>query len=149
MQLAALAVAAAAVAAVVAGCGSSGGGEATGAGSDWSTNGGTMSNQRYSTLDDIDTSNVSQLKGVWRTHLNGSGVAAKYSGESQPIVQDGVMKEGGGHCLLVEMQLGADLGHPERVLDEVLAGAALLPLVSARGEVEGAAQELAIGVRDV
>jgi hypothetical protein len=59
------------------------------------------------------------------------------------------MKEGGGHCLLVEMQLGADLGHPERVLDEVLAGAALLPLVSARGEVEGAAQELAIGVRDV
>src|SRR6478736_1570658 len=86
-----LAVAAAAVAAVVAGCGSSGGGEATGAGSDWSTNGGTMSNQRYSTLDDIDTSNVSQLKGVWRTHLNGSGVAAKYSGESQPIVQDGVI----------------------------------------------------------
>jgi len=91
VQLAALAVAAAAVAAVVAGCGSSGGGEATGAGSDWSTNGGTMSNQRYSTLDDIDTSNVSQLKGVWRTHLNGSGVAAKYSGESQPIVQDGVI----------------------------------------------------------
>ena len=50
-----------------------------------------MSNQRYSTLDDIDTSNVAQLKGVWRTHLNGSGVAAKYSGESQPIVQDGVI----------------------------------------------------------
>ena len=50
-----------------------------------------MSNQRYSTLDDIDTSNVAQLKGVWRTDLNGSGVAAKYSGESQPIVQDGVI----------------------------------------------------------
>jgi alcohol dehydrogenase (cytochrome c) len=91
VQVAALAVAAAVVAAVIAGCGSSGGGEATGAGSDWSTNGGTMSNQRYSTLDDIDTSNVGQLKGVWRTHLNGSGIAAKYSGESQPIVQDGVI----------------------------------------------------------
>src|SRR6188472_689643 len=89
VQMAALVVVAASVAAIVAGCGSSS--EATGAGSDWSTNGGTMSNQRYSTLDDIDTSNVSQLKGVWRTHLNGSGVAAKYSGESQPIVQDGVI----------------------------------------------------------
>ena len=89
LQMAALAVVAASVAAMVAGCGSSS--EATGAGSDWSTNGGTMSNERYSMLDDIDTSNVSQLKGVWRTHLNGSGVAAKYSGESQPIVQDGVI----------------------------------------------------------
>ena len=65
--------------------------ETAGAGSDWSTNGGTMTNQRYSTLDEIDTSNVAQLKGVWRTHLKGSGVAAKYSGESQPIVQDGVI----------------------------------------------------------
>ena len=90
VRMVALGVTAASVAVVVAGCGSSGS-ESTGAGSDWSTNGGTMSNQRYSTLDDIDTSNVSQLKGVWRTHLNGSGVAAKYSGESQPIVQNGVI----------------------------------------------------------
>jgi alcohol dehydrogenase (cytochrome c) len=85
-----VAVAAAAVLSL-AGCGSDGGSETAGAGSDWSTNGGTMTNQRYSTLDEIDTSNVAQLKGVWRTHLNGSGVAAKYSGESQPIVQDGVI----------------------------------------------------------
>ena len=85
-------IAAVAVGGIVSGCGSGGGGSGLeGAGSDWSTNGGTMSNQRYSTLDDIDTSNVAQLKGVWRTHLNGSGVAAKYSGESQPIVQDGVI----------------------------------------------------------
>src|SRR6476660_604254 len=59
--------------------------------SDWTTNGGATSNQRYSTLDEIDTSNVSQLKGVWRTHLNGVAMAAKYSGESQPVVQDGVI----------------------------------------------------------
>ena len=85
-------IAAVAVGGIVSGCGSGGGGSGLeGAGSDWSTNGGTMSNQRYSTLDEIDTSNVAQLKGVWRTHLNGSGVAAKYSGESQPIVQDGVI----------------------------------------------------------
>ena len=61
------------------------------AGADWTTNGGATSNQRYSTLDEIDTSNVSQLKGVWRTHLNGVAMAAKYSGESQPLVQDGVI----------------------------------------------------------
>lgn len=85
-----LAVAAVAVAGA-AGCASGGGSGTQGAGSDWSTNGGAMTNQRYSTLDEIDTSNVAQLKGVWRTHLNGSGGAAKYSGESQPIVQDGVI----------------------------------------------------------
>ena len=48
-------------------------------------------NERYSPLDQIDTSNVSQLKGVWRTHLDGSGVGAKYSAESQPVVYKGVM----------------------------------------------------------
>jgi alcohol dehydrogenase (cytochrome c) len=74
---------------VSAGCGSKQ--ESSGAGADWTTNGGAMSNQRYSTLDEIDTSNVSQLKGVWRTHLNGVAMAAKYSGESQPVVQDGVI----------------------------------------------------------
>ena len=47
-------------------------------------------NERYSPLDQIDTSNVSQLKGVWRTHLDGSGVGAKYSAESQPVVYKGV-----------------------------------------------------------
>ena len=90
VQVAALAAAAAAVAMVVSSC-TGGGNGPEGAGSDWSTNGGATSNQRYSTLDEIDTSNVARLKGVWRTHLNGSGVAAKYSGESQPIVQDGVI----------------------------------------------------------
>jgi glucose dehydrogenase len=47
--------------------------------------------ERYSPLDQIDTSNVSQLKGIWRTHLDGSGVAAKYSAESQPVVYKGVI----------------------------------------------------------
>src|SRR5690349_5295451 len=74
---------------LAAGCGGSDD-QTTGAGAEWSTNGGATWNQRYSTLTDIDSSNVGQLKGVWRAHLNGSGVAAKYSGESQPVVQDGV-----------------------------------------------------------
>ena len=60
--------------------------------SDWATNGGSITNQRYSPLDKINTSNVAQLKGVWRTHMNGSGVAAKYStGESQPVFYNGML----------------------------------------------------------
>ena len=57
----------------------------------WRTNGGNLYNQRYSALATIDRSNVAQLKGVWRTHLNGSGVGPQYSGEAQPIVHDGVV----------------------------------------------------------
>jgi quinohemoprotein ethanol dehydrogenase len=57
----------------------------------WITNGGTLKNQRYSPLDQIDTSNVKDLKGVWMTDLKGSATAAKYSAESQPIVYKGVI----------------------------------------------------------
>jgi quinohemoprotein ethanol dehydrogenase len=56
---------------------------------DWITNGGTLLNQRYSPLDEINTSNVADLKGVWRVHL-GSATASKYSGEAQPLIHDGV-----------------------------------------------------------
>ena len=56
---------------------------------DWITNGGTVFNQRYSPLDQLTPSNVSDLKGVWRIHLE-SATAAKYSGEAQPLVHDGV-----------------------------------------------------------
>jgi alcohol dehydrogenase (cytochrome c) len=56
----------------------------------WPTNGGNLYNQRYSPLNQIDTSNVSELKGVWRARLRGSGAAPQYSGEAQPIVHEGV-----------------------------------------------------------
>ena len=52
----------------------------------WITNGGSLSNQRYSPLDQITSANVSKLGGVWHVHLRGSGLAAKYSAESQPLV---------------------------------------------------------------
>src|SRR5260370_13744578 len=42
-------------------------------GKDWVTNGGNLTNQRYSTLNQINTSNVRQLKGAWMTRLKGSG----------------------------------------------------------------------------
>jgi quinohemoprotein ethanol dehydrogenase len=56
----------------------------------WFANGGSVYNQRYSTLDEINTSNVANLKGKWVTKL-GSGLEFKYSGESSPIVYNGVM----------------------------------------------------------
>ena len=84
---------------ILAGCGASGSGESMPAFSadelsalpeqDWVTNGGTLFNQRYSPLDQITSSNVYDLKGVWRIHL-GSATDAKYSGETQPLVHDGM-----------------------------------------------------------
>jgi len=57
----------------------------------WITNGGTVYNQRYSPLTEINKDNVKNLKAEWRTHLNGSGVGPPFSGEAQPIVHDGVI----------------------------------------------------------
>src|ERR1700733_13574344 len=60
-------------------------------GKDWVTNGGNLTNQRYSTLKQIDTGNVKQLKGAWMTRLKGSGNSGKYSLEVAPLVRNGVM----------------------------------------------------------
>src|SRR5438445_1452450 len=60
-------------------------------GKDWVTNGGNLTNQRYSTLKQINTSNVKQLKGAWMTRLKGSGFGGKYSAEATPLVKDGIM----------------------------------------------------------
>ena len=57
----------------------------------WLKNGGNLFNQNYSPLTQINRDTVAGLKGVWRTHLNGSGTAAKYSGEAQPVVHAGVV----------------------------------------------------------
>jgi alcohol dehydrogenase (cytochrome c) len=75
----------------------------------WRTNGGNLWNQRYSPLTAIDRSNVAQLKGVWRTRLNGSGLAQQYSGEAQPIVHDGVvyMVTGANDVFALGVETGA------------------------------------------
>jgi quinohemoprotein ethanol dehydrogenase len=57
---------------------------------DWITYGGSIYNQRYSTLDQVNTTNVKNLKGAWMTRL-GSGRGSKYYFEADPIVIDGVM----------------------------------------------------------
>ena len=56
----------------------------------WITNGGSISNQRYSPLTQITAGNVGRLKGIWHIHLR-SGTAGKYSGEAQPIVYKNVI----------------------------------------------------------
>ena len=58
---------------------------------DWVTSGGNLTNQRYSTLKQIKTTNVKQLNGAWRTRLSRSGYGNKYSAEATPLVKDGIM----------------------------------------------------------
>jgi quinohemoprotein ethanol dehydrogenase len=60
-------------------------------GKDWPVVGGDWGNTRYSTLNQINASNVSGLKGAWMARLEGSGFDNKYSQQASPVVQDGVM----------------------------------------------------------
>jgi len=53
-----------------------------------------LTNQRYSTLKQTDTSNVKQLKGAWMTRLKGSGFGGKYLAEATPLVKDGISVHG-------------------------------------------------------
>jgi quinohemoprotein ethanol dehydrogenase len=89
----------------------------------WVTNGGTLMNQRYSPLDEIDTGNVADLKGVWMTDLAGSGVAGKYSAEAQPIVYEGVMyvPTGADDVFAVSVETGKILWRYEAKLDQKIS----------------------------
>jgi quinohemoprotein ethanol dehydrogenase len=57
----------------------------------WPKVGGNLFSQNYSPLTQINRQNVAGLKAVWRARLDGSGVGAKYSGEAQPVVYQGVV----------------------------------------------------------
>ena len=86
----------------------------------WPTNGGDLYNRRFSPLTQIDRDNVAQLKGVWRTSLGGSGLGVKYSGEAQPIVQDGVIYivTGADDVFAMSVETGAILWSYTAALDE-------------------------------
>src|SRR6185503_6053857 len=85
----------------------------------WPTNGGDWYNRRYSPLTQIDRGNVATLKGVWRTHLRGSGLGAQYSGEAQPLVHDGVIYvvTGANDAFAVGVESGAILWEYRANLD--------------------------------
>ena len=89
---------------------------------DWITNGGNVYNQRYSPLDEIDRGNVANLRGVWRARLGGSGVAAKYSGEAQPLVYDGVIYiiTGADDVFAISVDSGETLWSYEANLDQAI-----------------------------
>jgi PQQ-dependent dehydrogenase (methanol/ethanol family) len=57
----------------------------------WLKVGGDLFNRNYFPLKQVNRENVAGLKALWQTHLNGSGLAAKYSGEAQPVVYEGVL----------------------------------------------------------
>jgi len=87
--------------------------------SGWLTNGGSLYNQRYSPLTAINRDNVKELKAVWRTHLNGSGIGAQYSGQGQPLVYEGVIYivTGNDDVFALEVQTGAILWSYQAKLD--------------------------------
>jgi len=89
---------------------------------DWITNGGNVYNQRYSPIDEINRETVSNLRGVWRARLNGSGVGNKYSGEAQPLVYDGVVYivTGADDVFAISVDTGETLWSYEANLDEAI-----------------------------
>lgn len=58
---------------------------------DWLTNGGNLSNQRYSPLTEINRDNVKDLKAVFRADLMDSALELRHNNQAQPLVYDGVM----------------------------------------------------------
>jgi quinohemoprotein ethanol dehydrogenase len=57
----------------------------------WNTNGGTLDNQRYSPLTQINRDNVANLRAEWRASLGGSGMGPRSANQAQPLVYDGVI----------------------------------------------------------
>jgi quinohemoprotein ethanol dehydrogenase len=86
----------------------------------WITNGGNIFNQRYSPLTEIDRENVAELELVWRTHLNGSGMAGKYSGQAQPLVYAGIIyiPTGANDVFALDLESGKILWTHEAHLDD-------------------------------
>jgi alcohol dehydrogenase (cytochrome c) len=58
---------------------------------DWPVVGGDWSNSRYSTLSQINSTNVKSVAGAWMARLEGSGFNARYNQQASPIVKDGIM----------------------------------------------------------
>jgi alcohol dehydrogenase (cytochrome c) len=86
----------------------------------WVTNGGNIYNQRYSPLAQINKDNVSKLKAKWHINLDGSGLGAKYSGQGQAIVYDGViyMSTGANDVFAIDVETGKKLWTYQAHLDD-------------------------------
>ena len=89
----------------------------------WVKSGGNLFNQNYSPLAQINRQNVANLKAVWRARLDGSGANAKYSGEAQPIVHEGVVfiVTGADDVFAISVKTGQILWKYQANLDEKIA----------------------------
>ena len=89
----------------------------------WLKSGGNFFNQNYSPLAQIDRHNVANLKAVWRARLDGSGANAKYSGEAQPIVHEGVVfiVTGADDVFAISVKTGQILWKYQANLDEKIS----------------------------
>ena len=56
----------------------------------WLTSGGTLGNQRFSPLTQINRQNVKGLKALWHVQLD-SGKELRHNNQAQPLVYDGVI----------------------------------------------------------
>jgi quinohemoprotein ethanol dehydrogenase len=61
------------------------------AGDNWVSNGGGTTNDRFSSLNEINTSNVKDLKGDWVTKIGANATAAKFSAEGQALEYKGTI----------------------------------------------------------
>jgi quinohemoprotein ethanol dehydrogenase len=89
----------------------------------WLKSGGNFFNQNYSPLTQINRQNVANLKAVWRARLEGSGANAKYSGEAQPIVHEGVVfiVTGADDVFAISVKTGQILWKYQANLDEKIS----------------------------
>jgi quinohemoprotein ethanol dehydrogenase len=61
------------------------------AGANWISNGGGTTNDRFSSLDEINTENVAELKGDWMTKIGQNATAAKFSAEGTALEYEGTI----------------------------------------------------------
>ena len=86
----------------------------------WLKVGGSLLNQNWSPLKAINRESVGQLKAVWQTHLDGSALAMKYSGEAQPMIYNGVLYivTGADDVFAISVKTGEMLWNYQANLDQ-------------------------------
>jgi alcohol dehydrogenase (cytochrome c) len=76
------------------------------AGDNWISNGGGTTNDRFSTLDEINTENVKDLKGDWLAKIGGNATSAKFSAEGQALEYEGTIYASDGADDVYAMDAG-------------------------------------------
>jgi quinohemoprotein ethanol dehydrogenase len=88
---------------------------------DWSVDGGNYQHEFHSALDEVDTSNVAQLKGDFMLKLE-SGTAAKYSHEENVLAIGGILyiSTGEDDVIAVDPSTGEEIWRHEGELDPAI-----------------------------